>query len=257
MKRFSAFIISLFVATLAFAQGSVTVTQSSAISDVVNNGGTKTSAKQQNATKQNTATPQKQTSTTTPQKQTSTATTPKQQTQQTTTPKPTVNNNAESGNDSKSSNESASSEESSENSTSKTTPKPHTYSKQPAKPAKKVDPSKLTDEEKLAEHIMERSVDYTNKGKKIMTGSHKFKGWRIQIFNGGNKGVDKKKAQEWAAKLKKQFPNMPVYVHFLSPRWMTMCGNYRTHKEAEPIKKKLIEAGFKYASIVRQQIIIE
>ena len=72
-----------------------------------------------------------------------------------------------------------------------------------------------------------------------------------------NAGVDKKKAQEWAAKLKKQYPNMPVYVHFLSPRWMTMCGNYRTHKEAEPVKTRLIQAGFKYASIVRQQIVIE
>lgn len=239
MKRFSAFIISLFVAVLAFAQGSVTVTQSSAITDIVNNGG--------KPAKQTPVTPQKQT-TTTPQKQQSSAT---PQTQQTT---PKQSNSSESGNASPSSSESGSSSESSES--KHDAPKPHVYSKQPAKPQQKIDPN-MTDEEKLAEHIQERSVDFSGKGKKVMMGAHKVKGYRIQIFNGGNKGVDKKKAQEWAAKLKKQFPNMPVYVHFLTPRWMTMCGNYRTHKEAEPIKKKLIEAGFKYASIVRQQIVIE
>lgn len=245
---------------MAFAQGAVTVTQSSAISDVVNNGGSKTTTKQTTAKQQNTTTAKPQNAT--PAKTTSTTATPKQQTppQQPTSQKTTATNgngNAESGTASTTSGESTTSEESTENKSTTTTTKPHTYSKQPAKPqAKKIDPTK-TDEEKLAEHIMERSVDYSNKGKKVMTGAHKFKGWRIQIFNGGNKGVDKKKAHEWAEKLKKQYPNMPVYVHFLSPRWMTMCGNYRTHKEAEPIKTKLIQSGFKYASIVRQEIVIE
>lgn len=242
MKRFSALIISFFVAALAFAQGSVTVTQSSAISDIVNNGG--------KPAKQTPVTPQKQQSATAPQKQQTATNPPAQQS----TAQKNSSSSSESGNASAPSSESGSSNESSES--KHDTPKPHVYTKQPAKPQQKIDPT-LTDEEKLAAHIQERSVDYSSKGKKVMSGVHKVKGWRIQIYNGGNKGVDKKKAQEWAAKLKKQYPNMPVYVHFLSPRWMTMCGNYRTHKEAEPVKTRLIQAGFKYASIVRQQIVIE
>lgn len=221
---------------MAFAQGSVTVTQSSAISDIVNNGG--------KPAKQATATSQKP--------QNTTATPPVQQTT-------TQKQNASSESDHSAASSKESSESSSESSENKSdAPKPHVYSKQPAKPQNlQKNLAALTDEEKLAEHIQERSVDYSGKGKKVMTGAHKVKGWRIQIYNGGNKGVDRKKAQEWAAKLKKEYPNMPVYVHFLSPRWMTMCGNYRTHKEAEPIKTRLIQSGFKYASIVRQQITIE
>lgn len=243
MKRLSALLVILFVAVLAFAQnnnGSVTVTQSSAISDAVNNGGKP--AKQQGATTQ-----QKQqannNSQQTTQKQTNTTNEP-------------AKSSASSGEPTSSSNESESSDEPAKKKT--TTSKPHTYSNQPAKKqaAPAVAPG-LIEEERIAAHTRERQVDYSTKGKKIMKGAHKIKGYRLQIYNGGNKGVDKKKAQEAAEKVKKQYPNMPVYVHFYSPRWMTMCGNYRTHKEAEEAQKKLINAGFKKASIVRQEVIVD
>ncbi len=263
MNRFFAILVTLFVATVAFAQGSVTVTQSSAISDVVNNNGSNT-RKQQTQTapqKQQTQTaPQKQQTQATPQKQQTQAT---QQKQQTTTqqkpqtqPQPSSSNNQGAATESSASSATGEASATGETTTSSTNvPKPHTYTKQP--PKKPTATKSANGDDEMAEFVKERPVDYSMAGRKVMHGNHKIKGWRLQIFNGGNKGADKKKAYEMAAKLKKHLPNIPVYVHFYSPRWMTMCGNYRTHKEAEDAKKQLANYGFRSTSIVRQVIIVE
>lgn len=264
MKRISALLVTLLVAAMTFAQGSVTVTQSSAISDVVNNNGSNTRKQQTQAT------PQKQQTQTAPQKQQTQAAQQKQQAQtaqqkqQTTTQQkpqtqqtqPASGSNQGSATESSATAATGEAGAEGESTTTRTNvPKPHTYTKQP--PKKPAATKGANGDDELAEFVRERPVDYSMAGPKVMHGNHKIKGWRLQIFNGGNKGADKKKAYEMAAKLKKHLPNIPVYVHFYSPRWMTICGNYRTHKEAEDAKKQLANYGFRSTSIVRQVIIVE
>lgn len=288
---------------MAFAQGNVTVTQSSAISDVVNGNRSTTNKQQSTATKPQTTTTQKPQTTTTqkpqntttkpqtttqkpqttttqkPQNTTTkpqtTTTTQKPQTPVTQTPPPTpqkqnTTGNAETntqgattGETTVTVGEGTETEQTEGQSTGGgggggTATKPHTYTRQPARPqTNAAATTKMSQEDEILARTKERPVDYSSKSKKIMKGGYKIKGYRLQIFNGGNKGIDKKKAQEAAEKVKKQYPNLPVYVHFYAPRWMTLCGNYRTHKEAEAAQKQFIIAGFKKASIVRQEVIIE
>ena len=217
MKRISLLIAVSFITLLSFAQGNVTVTQSSAISDIVNN--------------KNSQSKTSNTQSTTVNNQQSTVS----------NQQPTTNS---------SENEYAPHTESLEPS--------HTVNKSSGQPKKKT----ISKDEDIIEHIKTHDpIDYKQQneveGRKVMTGEHKVKGWRIQVYNGGNKRIDKENATKMGEKVKKYFPSMPIYVHFYSPRWMTKCGNFRTHKEAEAIKKELIKLGFKNTSIVRQQLTVE
>lgn len=235
MKRISALLVTLCIALASFAQGSVTVTQSSAISDLVNNKST------------NKTQPAKQTQQTQTQPKTQPQSAPSTQAQQhtTTTTAPTGGETATDG------------ETVAPATTSSAPHVVHTYSGQ--QPRRNVVPTG-TDEE-IAAMVKVRGGDYKISdgigGKKVLRGAHKIKGWRLQVYNGGNKRSDREKAEELGRKVKQHYPGMPVYVHFYSPRWMTKCGNFRTHKDAEPYKTALLNLGFKNVSIVRQQIIVE
>ncbi len=254
MKHLFAFIFAISLTQTVFAQneqkGSVTVTQSSAISDIVNNSG-----KSQTTTKQQT-----QAKPTTPAKPaTQTPAKPATQTPakpatpvESTTPKP--ESSTEGGIEKPATGEGTTTPATS-------TPRPvtrptqvHTYTA-PKRP--KMDADGNPDGEMLQTHGVDYRTPDAVKGPKIVKGAHKAAGWRIQIYNGGNKRKDRQEAERLAKLAKKKFPGMPIYVHFYSPRWMTKCGNFRTHKEAEPIKTEFINAGFKNASIVRQQIVVE
>lgn len=232
MKRISALLVTLCIALASFAQGSVTVTQSSAISDLVNNKQTKPQTPAQ-PKPQTPAQPKPQTP----------ATAPAQPQAQQPAAAPTGQIPTEGTETSATADQTA--------------PRPvvHQYSGQ--------QPRRVPtgSEEEIAAMVKNRGGDYSVgdgiSGKKVMRGAHKIKGWRIQVYNGGNKRVDREKAEELGQKVKKHYPGMPVYVHFYSPRWMTMCGNFVTHKEAEPYKTKLLNLGFKNVSIVRQQIVVE
>ncbi len=86
--------------------------------------------------------------------------------------------------------------------------------------------------------------------------TQKVTGYRIQVFAGGNSRADKNKAESTGNKLKMEFPDQPVYVHFYSPRWICRMGNYRTYAEAESMLKKVREAGFRQASLVKGKITV-
>ncbi len=249
MKRIYAILVTLCIALASFAQGSVTVTQSSAISDLVNNKQSKpqtTQPKPQTPAQQKPqapAQPKPQTQAPVQPKPQTPATTPAQpQAQQPVTAAPTGTISGEGG-------------EATEATQSAPRPVVHQYSGQ--------QPRRVPtgSDEEIAAMVKHRGGDYTmsdgTTGKKVMRGAHKIKGWRIQVYNGGNKRIDREKAEELGQKVKKHYPGMPVYVHFYSPRWMTMCGNFVTHKDAEPYKTRLLNLGFKNVSIVRQQIVVE
>lgn len=92
--------------------------------------------------------------------------------------------------------------------------------------------------------------------KKVMRGSRKITGYRVQAYAGGNTRADKIRAQQIGEAIKIRYPDQPVYVHFYSPRWICRVGNYRTYGEAEYMLKAIKAMGYKSATIVKGKITV-
>ena len=97
----------------------------------------------------------------------------------------------------------------------------------------------------------------TSTGKKVMKGSRKVTGYRIQVFAGGNSRADREKAQQAGNKVKAHFPSYPVYVHFYSPSWKCRVGNFVEYKEAEQALRRIRGLGYKQAVIVKGKISVQ
>ncbi len=93
--------------------------------------------------------------------------------------------------------------------------------------------------------------------KKVMRGAQKVKGYRVQVFAGGNTRADKQKATEAGNAVKRKFPDQPVYVHFYSPRWICRVGNFRNYQDAQKILTQVKAMGYKSASIVSGKITVQ
>ena len=79
-------------------------------------------------------------------------------------------------------------------------------------------------------------------------------GYKVQAFAGGNTREDRKKAERTASNIRAQFPNVAVYVHFYSPRWICRVGNYRSYEEAHQMLVSLRNMGYSEATIVKGKI---
>ena len=102
----------------------------------------------------------------------------------------------------------------------------------------------------------EENVDASSSRKKLMSNSKRAKGYRIQVFAGGNTRLDRAKAQEMGAKVKTKFPGHPVYVHFYSPRWCCRFGNFRNQEAATKLLKQVKKEGFKNACVIKTAITV-
>ncbi len=98
--------------------------------------------------------------------------------------------------------------------------------------------------------------DTTNLSQKMIRNGHKVMGYRVQAFAGGNSRKDRQKAEQTRNSIKSHYPNVPVYVHFYSPRWICRVGNYRTYEEAHQMLVSLRELGFDQATIVKGKITV-
>lgn len=107
-----------------------------------------------------------------------------------------------------------------------------------------------------AERLRRRTEEVYMAGPKIMQGVQRVRGWRVQVYNGGNKKADREEAERRAKRLKELHPELEIYTHFNTPRWQTTCGNFRTQKEAEALKKECILMGYKTTCIVRAAIVV-
>ena len=93
--------------------------------------------------------------------------------------------------------------------------------------------------------------------KKVMRGGVKVSGYRVQAFAGGNSRKDRIQAEQIGNNIKSHFANVPVYVHFYSPRWICRVGNYRTYEEAHHMLVQLRNLGYSQASIVKGKITVQ
>lgn len=90
--------------------------------------------------------------------------------------------------------------------------------------------------------------------RKMMRNSYKVNGYRVQAFAGGNSRQDRQQAEKTGNDIKASFPDVPVYVHFYSPRWICRVGNFRTYEEAHQMLTSLRRLGFTQATIVKGKI---
>ena len=86
--------------------------------------------------------------------------------------------------------------------------------------------------------------------------TQKITGYRVQAFAGGNSRKDRLTAESIRNNIKSQIPNVAVYVHFYSPRWICRVGNFRTYEEAHQMMVRLQNMGYKQASIVKGKIAV-
>lgn len=102
----------------------------------------------------------------------------------------------------------------------------------------------------------ENADDAPDTSKKIMRGV-KVLGFRVQAFAGGNSRKDRQRAEQVGNDIKANYPNVPVYVHFYSPRWICRVGNYRTYEEAHQMLLSIRNLGYKEASIVKGKVTVQ
>lgn len=113
-------------------------------------------------------------------------------------------------------------------------------------------PVKKTDTEKE-----ENETPTVDMSKKVMRGSYKVTGYRVQAYAGGNSRNDRLKAEQIGNAIKMKFPDQPVYVHFYSPRWICRIGNYRSLAEAQKMLAKIRAMGYKQACLVKGKITVQ
>ena len=92
--------------------------------------------------------------------------------------------------------------------------------------------------------------------RKVIRGGVKVNGYRVQAFAGGNQRKDRQKAEQVGNTIKAHYPDIPVYVHFFSPRWICRVGNYRTYEEAHEMLVNIRNLGISGASIVKGKITV-
>ncbi len=92
--------------------------------------------------------------------------------------------------------------------------------------------------------------------RKVMKGTYKVNGYRVQAFAGGNQRKDRQSAERVGNTIKAVYPEEPIYVHFYSPRWICRVGNYRTYEEAHQMLINIRKLGIQGASIVKGKITV-
>lgn len=82
-------------------------------------------------------------------------------------------------------------------------------------------------------------------------------GYRIQVYAGGNNRNSKSEAYRMANLVRSEFPDLAVYTHFISPRWICRVGDFKTNEEAREMLKQMRQTKkFREASIVKSNIIV-
>lgn len=74
--------------------------------------------------------------------------------------------------------------------------------------------------------------------------------YRIQIYTGGNSRQSKARAEQIMQQCKNAFPELNVYVRFVTPHWVTRVGNFRTKQAANRYAQQIKGKGISYEARV-------
>ena len=89
--------------------------------------------------------------------------------------------------------------------------------------------------------------------KRVKKGVKKVRGFRVQVYSGGNTRIAHQQADKAGQKAKE----LPVYVHFYPPRWMCLVGNFTDYNAAKKIMRTLRKEGYPHANIIRMMVSIK
>ena len=82
------------------------------------------------------------------------------------------------------------------------------------------------------------------------------KGYRVQVYAGGNTRTAREAALRAAASVRAAFPEVSIYTEFISPRWVCRVGDCRTYQEADRLLRDIRALGtLKELTILPNQII--
>lgn len=84
----------------------------------------------------------------------------------------------------------------------------------------------------------------------------KIRGFRVQVYAGDNTRKARLKAQSIAVQVKSYFPELAVYAHFVSPRWVCRVGDFKTYSEAQTYLRKIRAKKFRESLIVKTTILV-
>lgn len=132
-----------------------------------------------------------------------------------------------------------------------TTAAPEKEKKEPSHESKAVAHS-----EKANKEPAESESQVVDTSKKVMRGGRKVMGYRVQAYSGGNSRADRQRAESIGNAIKMRFPDLPIYVHFYSPRWICRVGNFRTYQEANEVLQEIKGMGYRQACIVKGKITV-
>ena len=98
------------------------------------------------------------------------------------------------------------------------------------------------------------SASTTYTGRRVR---QKVQGYRIQVFSGSGNAQAKQTAKAMEAKIRSAFPELAVYCHFKSPRWICRAGDFATRAEAQRYLTKIRNLNItSEASIVSDQVFV-
>ena len=137
---------------------------------------------------------------------------------------------------------------------SKTTPTTKPQTSQTGQTSKTSQTSQVT--QPIQTNTGSEAIDTIDTSKKLIRNGYKVSGYRVQAFAGGNSRADRIKAEQIGNNIKAQYADVPVYVHFYSPRWICRVGNYRTYEEAHQMLLNLRKLGYTQATIVKGKITV-
>ena len=116
-------------------------------------------------------------------------------------------------------------------------------------------PAATSAPKKQADGTVSHNLDSTDVDSLSLGAKVKINGFRIQVYFGDNSRQGKTGARAAGLRFRNSFPELPVYVSFVSPHWLCRAGDFRTMEEASEVLRQIREMGiFREAVIVKSKI---
>lgn len=89
------------------------------------------------------------------------------------------------------------------------------------------------------------------------SGMHqKVRGYRVQVYFGGNHRANQTQAQKVGSRVTGMFPELRAYTSFESPHWRCRVGDFITYDDASAYMHKIKARGIAEAMVVKSEIYV-
>ena len=84
----------------------------------------------------------------------------------------------------------------------------------------------------------------------------KVRGYRVQVYFGGNQRSDQTQAQSIGNKVSNMFPELRAYISFESPHWRCRLGDFVKYEDASAYMHRIKAKGISSAMVVKSEIYV-